>query len=209
MSLPKPTPVEVRFSTPVPHPAIHARLPVVSYPSPVLMTTSTAIPVNVSTPAQPGLLAWLTFVAAAAAAIFAYNLLRQARRTTNMDIALRLLDRLSASREVEALLDQAATPSGFRDYASYMAWVRTLSSDHGDLLTAMLGNYEVAGLTVRTLDESEVTLMITTVLQSVCPQSFDNLRPYIDEERTTKPQAWTDFEWLAEKCRAAAKGKTE
>lgn len=171
--------------------AVHGHLPVVT--STVLAHANTTGGWNAAL--YIGILALLVSVAAALIAVWQ---LRQARRTTNMDIALRLLERIDSFYEIE---NSIANRKGFADFAAFALWLITIGPEGVKKFDSMIRTYETAGLVLRTMGDTKATKMLARQLAHVCPALFDSVRAYILEGRRTSLEAFADFQWLADRCR--------
>jgi hypothetical protein len=156
----------------------------------------------------PNTLAWLTFIAAALAAAFALGLWRQAKRTTNIETALRLLERCDAPdvQKGEMQIGWLKEQGHLSNFAAYEAWLNTLSFDDQNevvkLVNLVLYCYEHIGLVVRKTNSREVIAIITDYISLRCPRLFDALQPHILKGRAVSGHlAFADFEYLAQLCR--------
>jgi hypothetical protein len=172
------------------------------------LPTSTPIQVDVLHAPGPGVLEWFTLIAAALAALFALLLWRQAMRTTNIDIALRLLDRVDAEMHAaESHIGWLQEQGHLSSYAAWEAWHNAFNqekrTEESNLLSRVMFTYEHIGLVLRKTNAKDVTDIVTDYLSLECPRVFDALKPIIGRTRERAgSHAGADFEWLAERCRA-------
>lgn len=150
------------------------------------------------------------FVAAAAAAVFAYLSWRQAQRATDSDISLRLLERCDTKelRDGESVVAWLNMHGHLASYKAFFDWLNANPRGADEAASAVRkvsAHYEFVGQVVRLTNRPQVTKQIVNYLMLACPAAFDKLKSLIADQRAKgSPSSLEEFEWLSTACSAAA-----
>ena len=141
--------------------------------------------------------------------IEARNQFQEIKRSTDMDVALRMLARcddpdvISAERGVNELYRAGALKSR-ADLETWAASQAPVAKENAArFISTISTTFEHVGAVARNVPSASTVLIEYLCLR--VPELYDNLSALIDEDRKRAPLAHSDFKALADSCREFAK----
>jgi hypothetical protein len=133
----------------------------------------------------------------------------ESKRSTDLDIALRMLDTCDAPGLVEAerIVGALHREGTLTSLESFRTWFKSASEDQKskakEAISSVLTVYEHLGIVVR--KAPAISDILVDYLCLRVPILFDSLRVIVQADRGIGPTAHCEFEGFAEACRAFAK----